>query len=135
LKEKLFILTLWIRGVNHAFPSLKNLKKIESYFDQNDIIRLYISIDNPEDIEKCINILKDNSIKGYFATLHPRKGPDNKLFSDELVSIFMTDENGNIEITIPKYSMVNKKGKIVVKEAKRPSSEIALQQQLEEFNK
>lgn len=45
------------------------------------------------------------------------------------------DEKGNPDISIPKYPIVNKKGEIVERRAKRPSNPVSLKKQLEKYLK
>jgi thiol-disulfide isomerase/thioredoxin len=116
-----------------CISELKESKKMESYFKENNIVRLYITIDNKEDIRKCIQILKNDTLSGYFVSLHSTEEPDS-IFAKDIVALFMTDENGNIKISIPRYAIVNKKGEIVVKKAERPSNSTGLTNQLEKYN-
>jgi hypothetical protein len=49
--------------------------------------------------------------------------------------LFLQDENGNINISLPHYAIVNRKGEIVEKRAERPSNFSLLKQQLEKYLK
>lgn len=116
-----------------CISELKESKKMESYFKENNIVRLYITIDNKEDIRKCIQILKNDTLSGYFTSLHSIEEPDS-IFAKDIVTLLLTDENENIGFSIPQYAIVNKKGEIVVKKAERPSNAFALTKQLEKYN-
>lgn len=116
-----------------CISEFKESKKMELYFEQNNIVRLYITLDNKEEIVTCINILRNNAMEGYFTSLHSTEGQVENLFSKDLKSIFFTDENGNVGISIPRYAIVNKKGEIVVKKAERPSNAINLKNQLDKY--
>lgn len=95
---------------------LKELKKLQSYFEEKNIVKLYISIDNKEDIEKAVMMIQKDSLDGYFISYHPPKEQNTRSsFPKEIETLFMTDEHGNPSITIPTYAIVNKKGEIVEK--------------------
>lgn len=47
----------------------------------------------------------------------------------------MADKNGNPDISIPKYAIVNKKGEIVIQRAEKPSNFASLKKQLEIYLK
>jgi thiol-disulfide isomerase/thioredoxin len=116
-----------------CISELKESKKMDSYFKENNIVRLYISLDNKEDIKKSIQILKNDTLNGYFTSMHSTEEPDS-IFAKDIVTLFLTDENGNLGISIPRYAIVNKNGEIVVKKAERPSNATALTKQLEKYN-
>jgi thiol-disulfide isomerase/thioredoxin len=113
---------------------LKELKKLQSYFEEKNIVKLYISIDNKEDIEKAVMMIQKDSLDGYFISYHPPKEQNTRSsFPKEIETLFMTDEHGNPSITIPTYAIVNKKGEIVEKRAERPSNSTSLKEQLEKY--
>ncbi len=130
---KVIYLDLMASWCKPCISELKESKKMESYFKENNIVRLYISLDNAEDIKKSIQILKNDTISGYFTSFHSTEESDS-IFSKDIVSLFLTDENGNLSISIPQYAIINRKGEIVVKKAERPSNAAALTKQLDEYN-
>ena len=131
---KVIYIDLMASWCKPCISELKESKKMESYFKENNIVRLYISLDNNnEEMEKSIQFLKNDTLSGNFISLHSTEEPDG-IFSKDIVALFMTDENGNINISIPRYAIVNKKGEMVVKEAERPSNCAGLTKQLEKYN-
>lgn len=117
-----------------CIAELKESKKLEPYFAENNIVKLYITIDSKEEIEKAIKMIQRETLSGYFASYHPKTEMIKKNnFGREIQTLFLTDEKGNMDISIPKYAIVNKKGEIVVKRAEKPSNADLLKKQLEEY--
>lgn len=112
---------------------LKESKKNRSFFDKNNIVKLFITIDNKEDIGKAYSIIQKDSLNGYFISYHSVTELKNSSFPKDIETLFLTDENGNLEISIPKYAIVNKQGEIVEKRAERPSNFLSLKKQLEKY--
>lgn len=108
-----------------CMEELENSKKLDGYFKENDVVKLYITIDASKDIGKCYSLLHAKSLTGYFTMLHPAVGEHTQFFND-MADLFFS--SGQIEI--PRYAIVNKEGKIVNKSASRPSSPGRLKQQL-----
>ena len=88
---------LWKDGKNIIFDvdvkgalSLKNKypEKTLSIFIQPPSLEILIERlkKSKEDIEKCINILKENTLNGYFTSFHSTEEPDS-LFSNEIVKL------------------------------------------------
>lgn len=113
---------------------LKESKKHQSYFEDKNIVRLYVTIDNKEDVAKAFSMIQKDSLNGYFVSYHPTEDLNaSSTFSKDIELLFLKDENGNLNISIPKYAIVNKKGEIVEKRAERPSDFVSLKKQLEKY--
>lgn len=69
---------------------------------------------------------------GYLVHYSPNKGEFNQ-FSKDIGKIFLTDKNGNPDIGIPKFGIVDKNGKLVMNNAPRPSSPEELTKKLKEY--
>jgi len=125
------LMASWCRP---CIAELKETKKNEFYFKENDIVKLFISLDNEPDIEKAISIIEKDSLNGFFISIHPgeRLNPIST-FSQEIVDLFMKDENGNLSLSIPMYAIVNKNGEIFEKRAERPSNFAILKKQFEKY--
>jgi len=123
------ILASWCKPCLEEF---EHSKKLDAYFKENNIIKLFITIDQSQDIDKCVEILTRESITGYFAHSSPKEGKFNQ-FSKDINDIFLKDENGNLLISIPRYGIVNKNGELVVKNANRPSNSEELKKQLQTY--
>lgn len=112
-----------------CIAELKESKKLDAFFEENDIVKVYISIDDPENVGQCLDILNTNNIEGYYIT----RWIAGKDFNKELMDYFLTDEKGNISISIPRYAIINKKGVFVEYKAERPSNAEALKVQLAKY--
>ena len=51
----------------------------------------------------------------------------------DIENLFLKNEKGEMEISIPKYAIIDKEGNIVIKRAERPSNKEALKNQLKEW--
>ena len=118
-----------------CIEEFKETKKLESYFKENNIANLFISLDNKEAVETALKVIKNESLIGYFVSMHPKNESDAIGFQFDLLNLFFKDESGNMNISIPRYAIVNRKGEIVEKRAARPSNPVSLKNQLEEFLK
>ncbi|WP_029904629.1 redoxin family protein [Prevotella sp. 10(H)] len=113
---------------------LKESKNLDSFFEDNDIIKIYISIDQRQDIDKCLSLLNQYNAKGYFVPYQPpQDGAAN--FASDVETLFLKNDKGEYDISIPKYAIVDKDGNIVVKRAERPSNKEGLISQLKEWVK
>lgn len=119
-----------------CLAELKEYEKTDDFFSKNDIVRLFVSIDEPNGWETCLKQLNDNKLKGYFVTYRrPDNSIENETFAKEVEKLFVTyDENGNMAgMSIPQFIIVDKEGVIVEYKAKRPSSPEELKQQVEQY--
>ena len=114
-----------------CIAEFKEAKKLESYFEENNIVKLFITLDNRETVENAFKMIQNESLSGYFVSMHPKNESETKGFQQDLLDLFFKDENGNMSISIPRYAIVNRKGEFVEKRAARPSNPIALKEQLE----
>lgn len=115
-----------------GLAELKEYRKMESFFAERNIVKLFISIDNPSDWQKCIDALEEHQVKGYFTTLHAPQGMDNTRFIAELSKFFFSVDNaGDVSLSVPHYMVIDKRGRVVVRNAKRPSDVKGLMEQLE----
>lgn len=115
-----------------CITELKSSKRFERYFKRREIIRVYISLDEPQDINKCYLLLSRNNINGYFISQWNSDDPNNT-FRKELIKTFFTDAEGNVNIVLPLYVIVDKEGNIVEKNAEKPSTSFVLRDQLEKY--
>ena len=123
---------------SHCKPcieELKEVKKLESYFEENNIVKLFITIDKRETVENALKIIQNDYLSGYFVSIHPKNELDSIGFQHDLNDLFFTYEVYGIVISIPRYAIVNSKGELVVKNAVSPSNPIALKKQLEKYLK
>ncbi|MGO1245253.1 MAG: TlpA family protein disulfide reductase [Sphingobacterium sp.] len=123
------VLASWCRPCIEQF---EHSAKLDDYFTKNKIVKLYVTIDHPDDIEDCVDVLKENGMTGYFTSYSSKTGGHTQ-FSDDIEEAFLTDENGDFHARIPRYGIVDKEGKIVINNAKRPSASKELKMQFEKL--
>ena len=134
-KGKVIYIDIMASWCKPCWAELEEYEKTNDFFNKNDIVRLFISIDSPEDCKKGFLRLDKYNIKGYFTTYHCPDGNEKNKFTSEVEKLFATyDENGNFSgLSIPQFIIVNKEGVIVEYKAKRPSKPEELKQQLEKY--
>ena len=115
-----------------CIEEFKEAKKLESYFKENNIVKLFITIDNRETVENAFKMIQNDSLSGYLVSWHPKNELDTIGFQHDLIDLFFKYEGETI-IAIPRYAIVNRKGELVEKKAARPSEPVALKEQLEKY--
>lgn len=135
-KGKIIYLDIMASWCKPCIEEFKYTKQLDDYFQENDIVKIYITIDEKDAIQKAYHLIEENALSGYFASYHnPMEktvSSDYTNFIDDL--LFVIDDNGNKNFKgIPAYSILDKEGKIVVKDALRPSSLEKLKQQLSKY--
>ena len=78
-------------------------------------------------------MIENESLSGYFVSIHPKNELEPIGFQSDLVNLIFRDENGNMNMAIPMYLIVNRKGEVVERKAVRPSNPIVLKEQLEKY--
>ena len=102
----------WCKPCLMEFAHNEALKKILA---ENDIQQLYISLDNEN--KTWIDFININQYN--FTGTHIRA--NNGLLGSDLLKLFFTNAGGGIELSIPRYILIDEKGNIVEEHAKRPS--------------
>lgn len=123
------VLASWCKPCIEEFA---HAKKLDDFFKKNNIVKIYITIDQAEDNEKCEKLLVDRSMTGYLVHYHPNKGKHSQ-FSEDVGKFFLTDKNGNFDIGIPRFGIVDKNGVLVMNDAPRPSTPEELTKKLKEY--
>jgi thiol-disulfide isomerase/thioredoxin len=119
-----------------CIEEFKEAKKFKSYFEESNIVKLFISIDNKETVETAFKVIQNDSLSGYFVSWHPKNELDANGFQQDIIDTFFKFEDGEVIIAIPRYAIVNRKGEIVEKRGvARPSNPVALKEQLEKYLK
>ena len=116
-----------------CIAELKETKKLESYYEENNIVNLFITLDMRQNVENAFKMIQNESLSGYFVSIPPKNEFNPVDFQQDLLDLFFKDENGKMDISIPRYAIVNRKGKVVEKRAARPSNPIALKEQLRKY--
>lgn len=128
---KLIYIDVMASWCKPCIVELQESENLNSFFEENNIIKIYITIDQKQDIEKCLNLLSRYDVKGYFISYLPPHDDETTTFPSDIERLFLKNEKGEFDISIPKYAIINKEGNIVVKRAERPSNKEALIEQLE----
>lgn len=128
-KGKVIYIDIMASWCKPCIEELKSHKQLEEYFNENNIVKIFISIDQKEHVDTCVSLLRRYEINGYFIT----QWTAGTEFNKELMNKFLTDENGNITISIPRYSIIDKNGDFVEMKAQRPSSFQSLKTQLSKY--
>jgi len=103
----------WCKPCLEEFAHNEALKKI---LTENDIQQLYISLDgNSDDDKKWRDCIKQYNLTGTHIRLQGGK------LGLEIQKLFFTNAKGGISISIPQYILIDEKGNIINKQAKRPS--------------
>ena len=109
----------WCKPCLMEFEYNEALKKILS---ENDIQQLYISLDNDPNSD---NDKKwEDCIKQYNLTGTHIRFQGGGLALD-IQKLFLTNDEGKVDISIPQYILIDEKGNIINKHAKRPSQLVA----------
>src|SRR5690606_7185876 len=123
------VLASWCKPCIEEFAYAKQM---DDYFKENKIVKLYITIDQAKDNDKCAQLLKEKSMTGYLVHYSPNSGIFSQ-FSEDVNHIFLTDKNGNLSPSIPRYGIVDRQDKLVINDAYRPGSPEKLSKQLKDF--
>ena len=91
------------------------------FLKKHDIQLLYLSFDQERSMKKWPEMIKFYDLEG-----------DHIRNNDQLYNNLIVEYQNNGSIAIPWYMIVNKKGKIVERHAKRPSDKEELYKQLQE---
>ncbi|MFT3825353.1 MAG: TlpA disulfide reductase family protein [Chitinophagaceae bacterium] len=119
-KGKMFYIDMWATWCGPCKAEFEFKDALHDYLKQKNIPMLYISMDVDKKDEQWKAMIKYYGLSGY----HVRT---SDALRKDLMNIFW-DGKG---YSIPRYVLVNAKGEIVVKNAKRPSDEQALYNQIE----
>ena len=112
-KGKIVYIDVMASWCKPCLAELKEYEKTDDFFKKNDIVRLFISIDEPKDWNACLKRLDERLLNGYFVTY---------------------DEKGNFAgLSVPQFIIVNREGTIVEYKAQRPSNPEELKNQLKQY--
>lgn len=96
--------------------------QVEDFFLENNIQRIYISIDEPSKEEVCQKIIDFYALKG-----------DHYLANPQFLEAIQRELNQGKRLSIPRYLIVDTDGHLVEKDAFRPSAEQLLIQQFKKY--
>jgi thiol-disulfide isomerase/thioredoxin len=109
-KGKVVYLDIWATWCSPCLFEFRQKKPLEEFVQGKDIVLVFVSVDNDDRKEKWQKTIVDNNLKGYHLLA-------NFSLRDELIDKFGDGSN----LALPHYSIYDKKGSLVQKEAKQPS--------------
>jgi thiol-disulfide isomerase/thioredoxin len=121
----------WASWCSSCLEEFKIDPELETYFKSNNVVRLYIALEQPENenemkaksIEKWKSIIEKNNLSSYhyYALLRSDffKGITEKIMKGKL--------------SLPRFAIVDKSGNIVERNAKRPSNAKGVIRQLSDY--
>ncbi len=121
-KGKVIFGDVWATWCSPCKEEFAHKEALEAFAEKNDIVTLFISIDKTEKEELWKTMIKRYNLKGY-----------NILLSQKLDLQLRQVLFGQDMVNIPRYFIIDKKGKIVIFDAPRPSSKETLLNQLRKF--
>lgn len=106
---------------------------LQDFFTDNDIVCLFASVDSDKaGCDQCVELLNEAGLQGYFVTYFAPEGRTAGQFANELGALFCdTDQAGKIvRISVPRYIIFDRQGKIAERHAKRPRNGEELKKEL-----
>jgi len=136
-KGKVIYIDVMASWCKPCLEELNHYNELDSFFYEKDIVKLFISIDDPDQIEKAFQALEKNNMKGYFVSYHsPQKNiKPNANYTDVVESMFMSynSEENILRMSVPQYIIIDRKGEIAEYKASRPSDKEKLKRQLSSY--
>ncbi|MFA8435447.1 MAG: TlpA family protein disulfide reductase [Marinifilaceae bacterium] len=128
-RGRIVYVDIWATFYQPCLEQFKFNAELAPFFKENRIISLYISMDGQKQKEKWKEVIQKYQLHGY----HVSMGINADIGKD-IVKLF-TDEDGRMELAIPRYMIVNRKGEVVVRKAYSPSEGSKLIEQISQFLK
>lgn len=123
-KGKVIYMDIWATWCGPCRASFAHIGALQKYADANDIVLLYLSIDSPSDDLKWRKMVTQYNLKGEHVRLQ-------ETFHQEVYDTF----GNHGTLTIPRYVIFDKQGKIRYITAASPEQMDKLQEQLLEASK
>lgn len=123
-RGKVVYMDVWATWCTPCMFEFGHHGPLDKFAKGKDIVLLYVSVDNEERLARWQKVIQDKHLTGHhvLASLPLR---------DELINQFGDGAN----LALPTYLIFDKKGKLAVRDAKQPSHNTLLFNQLSEFLK
>lgn len=122
VKGKTVYIDIWATWCGPCKREMAYKEPLKAFADENNVDLLFLSIDKPHTASKWRNYIKTNKIAGK----HIRATPELR---DQIVRMFRKGES----FSIPRYLIIDANGKLVEKDALRPSRGKHLYKQIEKY--
>lgn len=130
---KLSIWTFFASQCQPCRAEITHYPALQDFFTDNDVVCLFASVDSDKaGCDQCVEVLNEAGLQGYFVTYFAPEGRTAGQFANELGALFCdTDQAGKIvRISVPRYIIFDRQGKIAERHAKRPSNGEELKKEL-----
>ncbi len=121
-KGKVVYMDIWATWCAPCMFELSQHEPLDKFSKGKDIVLLYVSVDDEERRGKWQKVIEDKNLTGYHILT-------NYALRDELIQQFGDGAN----LALPTYLIFDKKGKLVERNAKQPSHNTLLFNQLEQY--
>ncbi|MCC6723366.1 MAG: TlpA family protein disulfide reductase [Saprospiraceae bacterium] len=123
-KGKVVYVDIWATWCAPCMFEMSHHEPLDKFAKGKDIVLLYVSVDDEERRAKWQKVIEDKNLTGYHILT-------NYALRDELIQQFGDGQN----LALPTYLIFDKKGKLVEREAKQPSHNTLLFNQLSQYLK
>lgn len=127
---KLIYLDVWSTWCSPCIREFAHMKELQPFFNENDIVKLYLCIDRASNMERWRGVLSEHSPDGYHVFVDPSTLDNYKQGFGLSRSNLRHFGKG-----FPWYIIIGKNGEVLVERAFRPSSKGVLVEQFERYLK